>query len=301
MSGVLRSDRIDGVTPPHPLLGTHLSAAGKLATVPERAKALGAESVQVFLGNPRGWATTEGDPATDAAFRAAAESLAMPVLVHSAYLINLGSPTRQTFERSAASLTHAIRRGRHVGASGVVVHTGSCVAEGNRDAALKQVREALLPVLDGLDDDDPALLLEPTAGQGQSLCATIGDLIAYLDVLDRHPRAQICFDTCHIFAAGHDLAAPGGMTAALDELLRVAGPDRLAAVHANDSMDVCGSFRDRHQRVGTGHIGAEPFGELLRHPAVAGIPVVLETPGGPEAYAEDIALLDGLRQEDVPL
>ncbi|WP_216853355.1 deoxyribonuclease IV [Phytoactinopolyspora halotolerans] len=290
------------MTSPRALIGTHLPAAGKLATVPARAKALGADSVQVFLGNPRGWAVTEGDPAVSASFRGAAEELEMPVLVHSAYLINLGSPTTQTYERSVASLTHAMRRGRDVGAAGVVVHTGSCVAESNRDAALKQVREALFPILDGVDDG-PALLLEPTAGQGQSLCATIDDLAEYLDVLDRHPRARICFDTCHIFAAGHDLATPGGMAAALDELVRVAGPGRLAAVHANDSMDVCGSFRDRHQRIGSGRIGAEPFGELLDHPEVAGLPVVLETPGGPDAYAADIALLDGLRQpaRDLPV
>jgi deoxyribonuclease IV len=274
-----------------PLPGTHLASAGKLASVPERAEALGAASVQVFLGNPRGWAATPGDPAVDDAFRAAAEARRMPVLVHANYLINLGSPTAQTYERSKESVAHAVRRGRDVGATGVVVHTGSCVAEGNRDTALKQVREALLPILDGLGDDDPALTLEPTAGQGQSLCARIEDLAAYLDVLDHHPRARICFDTCHIFAAGHDLAAPGGMTAALDALSDVAGPSRLAAVHANDSMDVCGAFRDRHERIGAGHIGAAAFGELLRHPSVAGLPVVLETPGGPDAYAEDIALL----------
>nr|WP_246211775.1 deoxyribonuclease IV [Phytoactinopolyspora alkaliphila] len=280
--------------PGAPLPGTHLSSNGKLASVPERAAALGASSVQIFLGNPRGWTASPGDPAVDLAFRTAAEERAMPVLVHANYLINLGSPTVQTYERSKDSLTHALHRGRAVGAAGVVVHTGSCVAAGNRDAALKQVREALLPVLDGLDDDAPALMLEPTAGQGQSLCARIEDLAAYLDALERHPRARICFDTCHIFAAGHNLATPGGMTAALDTLVELAGPGRLAAVHANDSMDVCGAFRDRHARVGTGHIGAAAFGELLRHPAVAGLPVVLETPGGPDAYAADIALLKSM-------
>ncbi|AYY15530.1 deoxyribonuclease IV [Actinobacteria bacterium YIM 96077] len=283
-------------TPRQPaLIGTHLATAGKLATVPERAADLGAESVQVFLGNPRGWATTPGDPASDAAFRACAAARSMPVLVHAPYLVNVGSPTPLTYERSKASVAHAMRRGHEVGASGVVVHTGSCVAQGSRDAAMKQVREALLPVLDGIDDDGPALLLEPTAGQGQSLCATIDDLASYLDVLDHHPRARICFDTCHAFAAGHDVAEPGGMTAALDALVSVAGPGRLAAIHANDSKDVRGSFRDRHERIGAGHIGSAAFAELLRHPAVAGLPVVLETPGGPPAYAEDLALLRKLR------
>lgn len=279
------------------LLGTHLPAAGKPATVPERAAAMGASSVQVFLGNPRGWAMTPGDPATDDAFRAAAAEHGLTVLVHAAYLVNLGSPVPETAQRSAAALAHSLRRARDVGAAGVVVHTGSCVTAGNRDDALRQVRELLLPLLDELDGTPggPELLLEPTAGQGQSLCATIDDLEPYLGALDHHPRARVCLDTCHLYAAGHDLAAPGGMTAMLDRFADVAGADRLAAVHANDSMDGCGSFRDRHQRIGKGHIGAAAFGELLHHKSVAGLPVVLETPGGPPAYAEDLSMLKELQ------
>lgn len=280
------------------LLGTHLPVAGKLATLPERAAAMGASSVQVFLGNPRGWAMTPGDPDTDAAFRSAADDHGLTVLVHAAYLVNLGSPVPETAQRSAAALAHSLRRAREVGARGVVVHTGSCVTAGSRDDALRQVRELLLPLLDELDrpgDDAPELLLEPTAGQGQSLCATVDDLGPYLAALDHHPRARVCLDTCHLFAAGHDLAAEGGMTAMLDRFADVAGAERLAAVHANDSMDVCGSFRDRHQRIGNGHIGAAAFGELLHHKSVAGLPVVLETPGGPPAYAEDLSLLKELQ------
>lgn len=279
---------------PAPRIGTHLPTVGKLATVPERAAALGARSVQVFLGNPRGWTASPGDPATDATFRDAAERLGMPVLVHAPYLVNVGSPDSATYERSAASVAHTIRRARAVGAAGVVVHTGSAVTEASRATAMKQVREALLPLLDASGDAGPALLLEPTAGQGRSLCATIEDLAGYLEALDHHPAARICFDTCHMFAAGHDLASPGGMTAALDAVVQVTGTGRLAAVHANDSIEGCGSFRDRHARIGTGQLGIEPFRELLRHPAVAGLPVVLETPGGPDAYAADIALLDSL-------
>jgi len=280
-----------------PVIGTHISAGGKLATVPRRARELGAESVQIFLGNPRGWATTAGDPAADAAFRAAAAETGMPVLVHTPYLVNLGSPTALTYERSMHSVAHAVTRGRAVGANGVVVHTGSCVDGGGRAQAMLQVREALLPLLDQLDDDAPDVLLEPTAGQGRSLCATIDDLGPYLEALDYHPRAKICLDTCHAFAAGHDLAPAGAMSALLDRLAEVAGTGRLAAVHANDSMDVCGSFRDRHARIGAGHIGTDPFRELLAHPSVAGLPVVLETPGGTDAHAEDLALLAKLRAQ----
>lgn len=278
-----------------PAVGTHLSTRGRLALVPERAAAMGAEAIQIFVGNPRGWATPSGDPAADAAFRAGVAEYGITVLIHSAYLVNLGSPAPLTYERSIASVAHAFSRGAAIGARGVVVHTGSWVTAGGPDAAMRQIREALLPMLDALPDDAPDLWLEPTAGQGQSLAAGIDDLGPYLDALDRHPRARICLDTCHAFAAGHDLAAPGGMTSTLDRLVAVAGAGRLAAVHANDSVDGCGTFRDRHARIGAGRIGLEPFRELLAHPAVAGLPVVLETPGGPEAHAADVALLKSLR------
>lgn len=256
---------------------------------------MGAEAIQIFLGNPRGWATPPGDPASDAAFRAGAAEHGLTVLVHSAYLVNLGSPTPLTYEHSIASIAYAFARGAAIGARGVVVHTGSCVTDGGRDAAMRQVREALLPMLDALPGDTPDLWLEPTAGQGQSLAAGVDDLEPYLGALDHHPRAKICLDTCHAFAAGHDLAVPGGMAATLDRLVAVVGNGRLAAVHANDSKDPCGAFRDRHERIGSGHIGLEPFRELLAHPAVAGLPVVLETPGGPAAHAADVALLKSLR------
>ena len=145
--------------------------------------------------------------------------------------------------------------------------------------ALRQVRELLLPLLDQIGEMGPDVLLESTAGQGQTLCAAVADFGSYLDALDRHPRAAICLDTCHAYAAGHDLGAPGGVAAVLDALDAAAGPGRLKLVHANDSKDPCGSRRDRHENIGAGHIGEEPFRELLRHPLTEGVPFIVETPG----------------------
>nr|WP_269203916.1 deoxyribonuclease IV [Motilibacter peucedani] len=261
------------------------------------ARSIGAEAVQLFVGNPRGWALPAGDPAQDEAFRAGCAEAGIPAFVHSAYLVNFGSPTALTVERSVESVRHALARGAQVGARGVVVHTGSAVAATSREAALRQVRESVLPLLDELDAlaDAPDLLLEPTAGQGQSLCARVEDLGPYLDALDRHPKVGVCLDTCHAFAAGHDLAAEGGVEAMLDTLVEVAGPGRLRLVHANDSKDVCGASKDRHENIGAGHIGEAPFGRLLRHPAVRGVPLVVETPGEPADNARDIATLVRLR------
>ncbi|WP_419994216.1 deoxyribonuclease IV [Streptomyces boninensis] len=277
-------------------VGSHVPVAGGLAAKGlGYAREIGAEMVQVFVANPRGWATPPGDPAQDELFRARCEAESIPAYVHAPYLINLGSHSADTAAKSVASLRHSLRRGREIGALGVVVHTGSATGGRSRETALAQVRELVLPVLDELPDDGPELLLEPTAGQGFSLCSLVEDLGPYLDVLDRHPRVGVCLDTCHAFAAGHDFASAGGAKALLDELVEVAGEGRLQLVHANDSKAGAGSRLDRHENIGKGAIGAAAFGELLAHPAMAGVPVTIETPGGTEGHAGDVALLQSLR------
>src|SRR4051794_26064044 len=188
-------------------VGAHVMTSGKLATGGlGYAQKVGADAVQVFLGNPRGWAPSTGDPKQDSLFLERCTELQVPAFVHAPYLINFGSPTAETSERSVASLRHTLRRAAAIGARGVVVHTGSTVDTAGRDVGLARTRERLLPLLDELDtlDDAPNLLLEPTAGQGQSLCAAVDDLGPYLDALGRHPRLGVCLDTCHVFAAGHD-------------------------------------------------------------------------------------------------
>lgn len=270
--------------------------AGALAT----ADALGCETVQVFAGNPRGWALSAGRPEQDRAFRTELERREMRAFVHAPYLVNLGSPTPATYERSAAVVAHNLRRTAEIGAEGVVVHTGSFVStEGDPErqyaAALDQVRAALLPILDTLGEDGPWLLLEPTAGQGRSLCAGVEDLAAYLGALDLHPRVGICLDTCHVFAAGAPLDEPGGAAATLERIVEIGGPGRLRLIHANDSMDVRGAFKDRHQRIGQGHIGEAAFAELFAHPATAGVPFILETPGCNDPDTTDLPLLKRLR------
>ncbi|MGX1850822.1 deoxyribonuclease IV [Streptomyces sp. NPDC055299] len=278
-------------------VGGHVPVAGGLAkTGLPYAREMGDEVVQVFVANPRGWATTPGDPQQDEAFRAACTEERIPVYVHAPYLINFGSHTEATVERSVTSLRHSLRRAREIGALGVVVHTGSATGGRPREVAMAQVRERMRPLLDELTrPDDPWLLLEPTAGQGASLCAMAEDLGPYFEALDRHPRLGVCLDTCHAFAAGHDMAAPGGTKALLDELVEVTGEGRLKLIHANDSKDVAGAHKDRHENIGAGHIGAEPFGELFGHPATAGVPLVVETPGGKEGHAADVARLKELR------
>lgn len=284
-------------------IGTHvLVGKGLVAGALASAVELGCEAIQVFTGNPRGWALSPGKPDEDRAFRRACEERGLRVFIHSPYLVNPGSPTPATWERSVATVAHNLVRAAQVGAEGVVVHTGSYVDPSGSDdqlrAALARVREGLLPVLEQLGDESaPWLLLEPTAGQGRSLCAGVEDLTDYLAVLDDHPRAGICLDTCHVFAAGAPLDEPGGPTTTVDRILEIGGPDRLRLVHANDSMDARGAFKDRHQRIGEGHIGEDAFRELLAHPALAGVPFILETPGSRDVDDKQITRLKELREE----
>lgn len=262
------------------------------------ARELGAEAVQVFAANPRGWATPAGNPAQDEQFRGECAAGEIPAYVHAPYLINFGSHTEATADRSVDSLRHSLRRAREIGALGVVVHTGSATGGRSREVALAQVRERMLPLLDELtEDDDPFLLLESTAGQGFSLCSRTWDFGPYFEALDSHPKLGICLDTCHIFAAGHDLAEPDGTHRTLDLLVETVGAGRLKLIHANDSKDVAGAHKDRHENIGTGHIGEDPFRALFTHPATEGVPLVIETPGGKEGHAADVALLKKLRDE----
>ncbi|MFE7192985.1 deoxyribonuclease IV [Kitasatospora sp. NPDC057541] len=291
-------------------VGAHVpvAARGLAGTGLAYARRVGAETVQVFVANPRGWATPPGNPAQDEEFRAACAEQRIPAYVHAPYLINFGSDNPATRERSAVSLRHSLLRGHAIGALGVVLHTGSAVgaaADGGsrRAEAMAQVRADVRPLLEELDalgDDAPWLLLEPTAGQGRSLCSRMEDLAEYVDALDGHPKVGVCLDTCHAFAAGHDLAAPGGVRGTLDALVAAAGPDRLRLIHANDSEDAVGARKDRHANIGDGLIGAEPFRELFEHPATAGVPLLVETPdrkhgGDGTGHARDIAALKALR------
>ena len=275
-----------------PLIGSHATITGGVATGGlAYAADVGAEVIQVFVSNPRGWAAGLGDASEDARLLESA----IPVFIHATYMINLGSGNPEVAAKSADAVAHALRRGTEIGARGVVVHTGSAVGW-DRERALRQIGEISLPLLDKLGDDDPDLLFEPMAGQGQMLCAQAGDLASYLSAVEHHPKAGVCLDTCHMFAAGHDLTADGGVAAMLDELDAAAGPGgRVRLVHANDSLLGCGSKRDRHETIGAGAIGTAPFRELLAHPALADTPFVVETPGGKAGHARDIATLRELR------
>lgn len=272
-------------------VGAHVSVAGGLSRCLPRADAVGAEVLQVFVANPRGWAHPLADPAGDEQFRA---TCARPMFVHAPYLINFGSPSENTLAKSSRALAFSLRRAAAIGARGVVVHAGSAVLGDRWEDAMRQVREHVLPLL---GNDGPQLLIEPTAGGGGALASDAASLAAYLDFLGRSERIGVCLDTCHMHAAGHDLATGAGFAAALRAYGQAAGRGRIGLVHANDSRDPAGSRRDRHAAIGAGSIGSDAFAALFTAPATRGVPLVVET--AEADHAGDIATLKTLRDASV--
>jgi deoxyribonuclease IV len=276
-------------------IGAHVSVAGGLGRAPGNARAVGCESLQVFVSNARGWAPPPVDPAGDQRFRAdlAAAGLG-PLFVHAPYLVNFASVSPVTRERSREVVAATLAKAAAIGAAGVVVHAGAALASAPA-AGLASTREALLPLADavaapGALAATPDLVLELTAGTRGSLAARFEEMAELLAACDHHPRLRVCMDTCHAQAAGYDLGDPAGATKALDELFTTLG-DRVVLVHANDSRDAVGSGRDRHCPIGTGTIGDAGFAAVLAHPGLASLPVITETTGDPDQITMDLACL----------
>ncbi|MEO6885806.1 MAG: deoxyribonuclease IV [Jatrophihabitantaceae bacterium] len=272
-----------------------MSVAGGLRKALPRADEVGAETMQIFVANPRGWAAPTPDSDGDEQFRAECAAREIAVFVHAPYLINFGSPSSETLAKSSVALEFSLRRAAAIGARGVVLHAGSAVLTNSWDAAMAQVREHVLSLLDDLDLEDagPRLLIEPTAGGGGALASDATSLGAYLDALGRDPRLGVCLDTCHMHAAGHDLSTMDGFAAALRAFGRAAGRGVIGLVHVNDSRDPVGSKRDRHTSLGAGAIGPAPFAALFTSTVTRNVPLVVET--AEADHATDIATLKALR------
>lgn len=244
----------------------------------------GCEALQVFSSNPRGWALPKAPGEGDLELRGLLEEHDLhPLLVHAPYLVNIASPDPDVYTRSVGSLVAACERARRLGGD-VVVHTGRD-ASSRREAVLERAAAAVLAALKLVGA--VRILLEPTAGGRGTVAATVPETAELLEAIGDE-RAGVCLDTCHVHAAGYDLADPGIARGFVDEAVAAFG-DRLVALHANDSRDPSGSHRDRHWHLGEGTIGPDGFRATLGHPALAGVAVILETPGKAAEDRENLA------------
>lgn len=258
-------------------IGAHISSAGGPDKVFERALAIGAEAVQLFISAPQQWRPPSLTPEVVAAFRAAKEAAGIPAFFHGIYLINLGSADEALQGRSVGSLKNYLRAADELGAEGTIFHAGSHLGAGF-DGTVAQVCRLMRQALDEAPGESK-LLIENNAGQGGGIGTTFAEIGAIIRGLDGDPRVGVCIDTCHAFAMGYDIASHEGCEVAMTEFDREIGLDRLLAVHANDSKMPLGGIRDRHENIGDGHIGLDGFRTVLAHPAFAHVPFFLEVPG----------------------
>ena len=258
-------------------IGAHVSTAGGLHTCFERAAAIGAECVQIFESAPQQWGTARLTDEQADDFRARMKDAGIgPVFIHGKYLMNLASADEKIFKTSVSTLRSSMNIAARIGAQGIIFHTGSHKGMG-LDAVFEQVCEAAVNVL-AETPDETWLIFENSAGQGGTIGSKFADLGQILKRVDS-PRAKVCIDTCHAFAAGYDLSSKDGVKAAMAELDREIGAKNIAAVHCNDSKTPLGAGRDLHENIGEGHIGRAGFEALVAHKAFANVPLLLEVPG----------------------
>ena len=272
--------------------GAHVSAAGGIDTAIDRIASIGGDCVQMFTQSPRMWRPTNHSEEAIASFRAKrAEHGIGGVVCHALYLCNLAAPDRTIHKKSIAALQATVAAGNAIGADGVIFHVGSALGAGFR-AGLTRTCRALAQILERCDGDT-WLLIENSAGTGDTIGRSLEELHTLIDRLDGHPRLGLCLDSCHLYASGYDVTDPETVDLIVQDVDNRVGLDRLGALHINDSTTRLGSNRDRHADVLDGEMG-ESLGAFLAHPRLQHLSAYLETPG-PDRKGVTAADIEKLR------
>jgi deoxyribonuclease-4 len=221
------------------------------------------------------------------------ETSVYPMVIHDAYLINLASPKASIYNKSFAAFVDELQRSERLGVPYLVMHPGSHVGSGETEG-LKKIALSLDRAVEESRTENTIILLEATAGQGTNLGYTFEQLKFIIDESRLADKVAVCVDTCHIFTAGYDIRSPEAWAKVKQQFDGVIGLDKLKLFHLNDSKRELGSKRDRHERIGQGEIGLDGFRTLLNDPDLKGIPMIMEIPGGENAYQEDLKVLRSL-------
>ena len=255
-----------------------MSVAGGLPRAVERAVAHRCDAFQIFAKNANQWHGRRLAADEIREFRSKVEAAGIgPVVSHASYLINLATTSPGLHRQSIDAMGDELDRAEALGLLGVVLHPG-CYTLGDEAVGLALIADRLLDLLRDRRRGRTMVLLEHTAGQGTALGATFEQLASIIAKMNDHRRVGVCLDTCHLVASGYDVCSPEGYAETFEQFGRVVGFDRLKVFHLNDSKKPLGSRVDRHQHIGQGCLGLEPFRRILNDPRFRGLPMLLETP-----------------------
>jgi len=281
--------------PSEVLLGVHMSIEGGLHLAISRGEALGCTAIQIFTKNASQWKTPRLHDDMIENFKREQRRTGIMVIAHDAYLINLGSPSRELLEKSRAAFLDEMERAEQLGIPYLVMHPGAHTGSGE-EAGLGTLVRSFDRLLNDTSGYAVKILVENTAGQGTALGYSFPQLKRLVEDTSQPERMGVCFDTCHGFAAGYDLRDGRAYERVMGEFDEIIGLDRLKALHLNDSKKGLGSKVDRHEHIGLGMLGPEPFRLIMNDPRLPSLPKILETPKYREGRDMDPVNLALLRE-----
>jgi len=278
------------------LVGAHVSTSGGLVEAHRRGVERGCQAIQIWGQSPRQWRPTRWkQDDIDAFLELMPDGPIDAVVIHAVYLINCATSDREMQRKSLASLIHHLELGEAIGAVGVVLHPGSAKGEPHEEA-LPRVAGMLKTALG--ETEGCRILLENTAGAGDTLGRSFEELDALTRKAGASKRLGLCLDSCHMFASGFDISTADKLADVIDRCVEIVGTDRLACLHANDSLTPLGSNRDRHAPPGDGELGPRGCAAFLSEPRFEGLPAIFEGPGveGKAAAKGDVDRMKQLRE-----
>lgn len=273
-------------------IGCHLSSSKGFLAMAKTAESIGAATFQFFTRNPRGGAAKEWLPEDIRAMLEYFEKagIAKP-LAHAPYTLNACAKEERTREFALETFADDLRRLEMIPGAMYNFHPGSHVGQGAEEG-IRLIADTLNRSL--WQEMHTTVLLETMAGKGSEVGGSFAELRAVIDRVELSDKLGVCLDTCHVWDGGYDIVEH--LDDVLEEFDRVIGLERLCAIHINDSMNPCGSHKDRHEKIGHGHIGLEAFGRIVTHPALKDLPFYLETPNELDGYQSEIAMLRGMTE-----
>ena len=268
-------------------IGCHLSSSKGFAAMGKTALSIGANTFQFFTRNPRGGAAKDIDPQDAQALVLMQGSGEIgKIVAHAPYTLNPCAKEEKTLEFARNTMQDDLRRMEFVPGNFYNFHPGSHVGQGTEEGIRKIAETLDLAMFEG---QTTIVLLETMAGKGTEVGGRFCELRQIIDRVSRPDQLGVCLDTCHVNDAGYDIAE--NLDAVLEEFDREIGLSRLRALHLNDSKNPLASHKDRHERLGEGYLGIETFYHIIEHPALRGLPMILETPNELPGYAAEIACL----------